>query len=196
MNLLSIAGDATRTNDDHHSCGGGYTPLDAGGAGDTGGVGDAGGAGGRYTLAAEEVRRQEDTPYRLGRSSVVGTSKVPSCSCECLKCNENMNMLLSNIESLTEAQGVTEAVINKLISKREITYIGHEQQWKRGIRIAPNGAQEQTGHYEQHSVATAIRIGQETDHDGPTRPKSDRVAESADHDGSNITRTGKQIPQK
>ncbi|MCD7457224.1 hypothetical protein HAX54_034561, partial [Datura stramonium] len=56
-------------------CGGGYTPLDVGGAGDAGGVGDAGGAGGRYTPAAEEVRRQEDTPYRLGRSSVVGTSK-------------------------------------------------------------------------------------------------------------------------
>ncbi|MCE3216826.1 hypothetical protein HAX54_008312, partial [Datura stramonium] len=65
-------GDATRTDDDHHSCGSGYTPLDAGGAGDTG---DASGAGGRYTLAAEEVRRQEDTPYILGRSSVVGTSK-------------------------------------------------------------------------------------------------------------------------
>ncbi|MCE5166934.1 hypothetical protein HAX54_030245, partial [Datura stramonium] len=43
--------------------GGGYTPL------------DAGGAGGRYTLTAEEVRRQEDTPFRLGRSSAVGTSR-------------------------------------------------------------------------------------------------------------------------
>ncbi|MCE3215806.1 hypothetical protein HAX54_003609 [Datura stramonium] len=58
-------GNATRTDDDHHSCGGGYILL------------DAGGAGGRYTPTAEEVRRQEDTPYRLGRSSVVGTSKVP-----------------------------------------------------------------------------------------------------------------------
>ncbi|MCE3050645.1 hypothetical protein HAX54_047754, partial [Datura stramonium] len=37
------AGDATRTDDDHHSCGGGYTPLDVGGTGDVGGVGDAGG---------------------------------------------------------------------------------------------------------------------------------------------------------
>ncbi|MCE3049330.1 hypothetical protein HAX54_044609 [Datura stramonium] len=73
-----VAGDATRTDDDHHSCGGGYTPLDTGGAGDAGGVGDA---GGRYTPAAEKVRRQEDTPYRLGRSSVVGTSKVSSCAC-------------------------------------------------------------------------------------------------------------------
>ncbi|MCD7466997.1 hypothetical protein HAX54_004131 [Datura stramonium] len=107
-------GDATRTNDDHHSCGGGYTPLDAG---DAGGVGDA---GGRYTPASEEVQHQEDTPYRLGRSSAVGTSKAPSCSCECLKCNENMNMLLSKIEALTEAQGVMEATINKLISKRGI----------------------------------------------------------------------------
>ncbi|MCD7458020.1 hypothetical protein HAX54_036953 [Datura stramonium] len=50
------AGNATRTNDDHHSCGGGYTPLDAGG------VGDVGGASGRYILTAEEVRYQEDTP--------------------------------------------------------------------------------------------------------------------------------------
>ncbi|MCD7458021.1 hypothetical protein HAX54_036954, partial [Datura stramonium] len=38
----------------------------------------------------------------------------------CLKCNENINMLLSKIEALTEAQGVTEAAINKLISKRGI----------------------------------------------------------------------------
>ncbi|MCD9641006.1 hypothetical protein HAX54_026804, partial [Datura stramonium] len=74
----------------------------------------------RYTPAAEEVRRQEDTPYMLGRSSVVGTSKVPSCACECLKCNENMNMLLSKIEALIEAQGVTKASINKLIFKRGI----------------------------------------------------------------------------
>ncbi|MCD7460476.1 hypothetical protein HAX54_043607 [Datura stramonium] len=57
------AGDATRTNDDHYSCGGGYTSLDA---------------GGRYTQAIEEI------------------------------------------EALTEAQGVTEAAINKLISKRGI----------------------------------------------------------------------------
>ncbi|MCD9645426.1 hypothetical protein HAX54_034310, partial [Datura stramonium] len=114
------AGDATRTDDDHHSYSGGYTPLDAGGVDDVGGVGDAAGAGGRYTLVVEEVRRQEDTPYMLGRSSVVGTSKVPSRTCECLKCNENMNMLLSKIEALIEAQGVTEAAINKLISKRGI----------------------------------------------------------------------------
>ncbi|MCE5166589.1 hypothetical protein HAX54_022210, partial [Datura stramonium] len=112
--------DATRTNYDHHSCDSGYTPLDASGAGDAGGVGDAGGAGDRYTPVVEEVRRQEDTPYRLGRSSVVGTSKVPSCACECLKCNENMNMLLSKIEALTEAQRVTEATINKSISKKGI----------------------------------------------------------------------------
>ncbi|MCE3049784.1 hypothetical protein HAX54_045777 [Datura stramonium] len=111
------AGDATRIDDDHHSFGGGYTPLDAGGAGDVGGIGDA---GGRYTPTADEVRRQEYSPYRLGRSSVVGTSKVPSCACECLKCNENMTMLLSKIEALIEAQGVTEAAINKLISKRGI----------------------------------------------------------------------------
>ncbi|MCD7462909.1 hypothetical protein HAX54_049617 [Datura stramonium] len=84
------AGDATRTNDDHHSFGGGYTPLDAG---------DAGGASGKYTPAVEKVRRQEDTPYRLGRSSAVGTSKI---------------------EALTEAQGMIEVVINKLISKRGI----------------------------------------------------------------------------
>ncbi|MCD7462899.1 hypothetical protein HAX54_049594 [Datura stramonium] len=114
------AGDATRTDNDHHSCGGGYTPLDAGGAGDTSGVGNVGGANGRYTSAAEEVRRQEDTPYMLGRSLVVGTSKVPSFACECLKYNKNMNMLLSKIEALTEAQGVTEVAINKLISKRGI----------------------------------------------------------------------------
>ncbi|MCD7449180.1 hypothetical protein HAX54_049926 [Datura stramonium] len=56
----------------------------------------------------------------LGRSSVVGTSKVPSCACECLKCNENMNMFLSKIEALIEAQGVMEVAINKLISKRGI----------------------------------------------------------------------------
>ncbi|MCD7470344.1 hypothetical protein HAX54_010126 [Datura stramonium] len=74
-------GDATRTDDDYHNCGGGYTPLAAG---------DAGGAGGRYTPASEEVRHQEDTPYTLGIPSVV------------------------------EAQGVTEAAINKLISKRGI----------------------------------------------------------------------------
>ncbi|MCD7463718.1 hypothetical protein HAX54_051214 [Datura stramonium] len=71
------AGDAIRTNDDHHSCGDIYIPLDVGGDGDPGGVGDgdAGGASGRYTPATEEVRRQEDTPYMLGRFSVVGTSK-------------------------------------------------------------------------------------------------------------------------
>ncbi|MCD7467269.1 hypothetical protein HAX54_004598 [Datura stramonium] len=57
-------GDATRTDDDHHNFGGGYTPL------------DAGGAGRKYTLTFDEVRHQEDTPYMLGRSSVVGTSKV------------------------------------------------------------------------------------------------------------------------
>ncbi|MCD7462193.1 hypothetical protein HAX54_047976 [Datura stramonium] len=101
------SGDATRTYDDHHSCGGGYTPL------------DVGGAGGRYTLAVEEVH-QEDTPYMLGRSLAVGTSKVPFCACECLKCNENMNMLLSKIETLIEAQLVTKATINKLISERGI----------------------------------------------------------------------------
>ncbi|MCE5166660.1 hypothetical protein HAX54_023613, partial [Datura stramonium] len=94
------AGDATRIDDHHHCCGGGFTPLDAGGTGDAGGVRDAGGAGGKYTSAAEEVRRQEDTPYRLDRSSIVGTSKVPSFACECLKCNENMNMLLSKIENI------------------------------------------------------------------------------------------------
>ncbi|MCE5166757.1 hypothetical protein HAX54_025894 [Datura stramonium] len=56
----------------------------------------------------------------LGRSSAVGTSKVPSCSCECLKCNEKMNILLSKIEALTKAHGVMKAAINKLISKRGI----------------------------------------------------------------------------
>ncbi|MCE3051397.1 hypothetical protein HAX54_049729 [Datura stramonium] len=56
-------GDVTRTDDDHHSCGGGYTPLDA---------------GGRYTPPVEKI------------------------------------------EALIEAQGVTEAIINKLISKRGI----------------------------------------------------------------------------
>ncbi|MCD9560637.1 hypothetical protein HAX54_019362 [Datura stramonium] len=55
-----------------------------------------------------------------GGSSAVGTSKVPSHACEFLKFNENMNMLLSKIEALTEAQGVTEVVINKLIFKRGI----------------------------------------------------------------------------
>ncbi|MCE0480784.1 hypothetical protein HAX54_037893, partial [Datura stramonium] len=105
------AGDAKRTDDHHHSCGGRYTPLDAGGAGDAGCIGDAGGAGGRYTSTAEEVQRQEDTPYRLGRSSIFVTSKVPSCACECLKCNENMNMLFSKIVVSTRLQqGVTEAV--------------------------------------------------------------------------------------
>ncbi|MCD9645842.1 hypothetical protein HAX54_035141 [Datura stramonium] len=105
------AGDATRTYDDHHSCGGGYTPLNAS---------DASGSGGRYTPAVEEVQCQEDTLYMLGRSSAVGASIVPFCACECLKCNENMNMLLSKIEALIETQGVTEAAINKLIYKRGI----------------------------------------------------------------------------
>ncbi|MCD9637984.1 hypothetical protein HAX54_021590 [Datura stramonium] len=80
------AGDATRIDDDHHSCSGRYTPLDVGGAG----------------------------------GAVVVTSKVSSCASECFKFNENMNMLLSKIEALTKARGVTEAAINKLISKRDI----------------------------------------------------------------------------
>ncbi|MCE0481639.1 hypothetical protein HAX54_039527 [Datura stramonium] len=84
--------EAIRTDDDHHSCGGGFTPFDAGGIGS---------AGGRYTPVVEEVRRQEDTPYMLGRSSAVGSLKVPFYACRYLKCNENMNMLLSKIEALT-----------------------------------------------------------------------------------------------
>ncbi|MCD7467073.1 hypothetical protein HAX54_004267 [Datura stramonium] len=56
----------------------------------------------------------------LDRFSVVGTSKVSSYACECLKCYKNMNMFLPKIETLTEAQGVIEAAINKLISKRGI----------------------------------------------------------------------------
>ncbi|MCD9560636.1 hypothetical protein HAX54_019361 [Datura stramonium] len=40
------AGDATRTDDHHHSCGGGYTLLDVSGAG---------GTGGKYTPTVEEV---------------------------------------------------------------------------------------------------------------------------------------------
>ncbi|MCD7449937.1 hypothetical protein HAX54_002462 [Datura stramonium] len=74
-------GDARRKDDDHHSCGGGYTTLDAGGFGGVGDAGGAGGVDGRYTPAAEEVRRQKDTPNMLGRSSAVGTSKVSSCAC-------------------------------------------------------------------------------------------------------------------
>ncbi|MCD9641386.1 hypothetical protein HAX54_027553, partial [Datura stramonium] len=60
------ANDATRTDDDYHSCGSGYTPLDVGGVGFAGGI---------YTPTVEEVRCQEDTPYILGRSSAIGASK-------------------------------------------------------------------------------------------------------------------------
>ncbi|MCD9642297.1 hypothetical protein HAX54_029000 [Datura stramonium] len=70
-------------DEDHHSCGGGYTLL------------DVGGVGGRYT-------------------------PVPSCACDYLKCNKNMSLLFSKIEALAESKGVTEAVINKLISKQDI----------------------------------------------------------------------------
>ncbi|MCE3052406.1 hypothetical protein HAX54_052541 [Datura stramonium] len=54
--------DATRTNGDHHSHAGGYTLL---------GVGGASGAGGGYTPIGKDVRRQEDTPYILGRSQLL-----------------------------------------------------------------------------------------------------------------------------
>ncbi|MCD9559304.1 hypothetical protein HAX54_017180 [Datura stramonium] len=101
-----IGGAKSKTKgDDLINCGGGYTLL---------------GAGGGYTSAVEDVRHQKDTPYILGRSSAVGASKVPFCACEFLKCNENMNILLSKIDVLTEAQGVTEEAINKLIYKRDI----------------------------------------------------------------------------
>ncbi|MCD9639059.1 hypothetical protein HAX54_023340 [Datura stramonium] len=112
MKLWRVMKPVMQQEQDHHSCGGGYTPL------------GPGGAGGRYTPTVEEVQRQEDTSYMLGRSSAVGTSKVPSCTCECLKCNENMNMLLSKIEASTEAQGVKEACIDKLTAKRwEIQFL-------------------------------------------------------------------------
>ncbi|MCD7460970.1 hypothetical protein HAX54_044925 [Datura stramonium] len=93
-------GDASKTNDDHHSYGGGYTPL------------DAGGAGGRYTLTAEEVRRQEDTPFRLGRSSGVWYLRCLLV----LITNTSMHFLCDNIVERMRWRWVVGVVDKELVS--------------------------------------------------------------------------------
>lgn len=48
-------------------------------------VGHSGACGTRigFFLICQDVRRPLETPYTLEKYSNVGTSKVPSCFCEC-----------------------------------------------------------------------------------------------------------------
>ncbi|KAK4356019.1 hypothetical protein RND71_024990 [Anisodus tanguticus] len=79
---------------------GGYTPF--GGGGRFGGYTPLGGGGQTIYI-----------PYRLGRySSVgVGTSKVPSCACECNTCKKKMDYLIKKVEDLTQAQKDTKFLL-------------------------------------------------------------------------------------
>ncbi|MCD7468262.1 hypothetical protein HAX54_006278, partial [Datura stramonium] len=117
--VASVAsGGATRMDEDHQSWVVVVLVMLMVTFGDVDGIGgDVG-----YTPLSKDVRRYEDTPYMLGKCSTacVDTSKVHSCACEYHKCNKNMNLLISKIEALTEAQGETEAVTNKLIFKKGI----------------------------------------------------------------------------
>ena len=49
-----------------------------------------------------------------------GTSKVPSCACECTTCKDKMDNLIRKVEELVQAQEATNTSMQRLISRRGI----------------------------------------------------------------------------
>ncbi|MCE0480966.1 hypothetical protein HAX54_038276 [Datura stramonium] len=91
------AGDATRTDDDRHSCGGGYTPLDVGGAG---------GAGGRYTPieALIEERVTEDAINKALASAKKKAASTPKMTADQPTERLSVNLYNNFIELLQQMQ--------------------------------------------------------------------------------------------
>ncbi|XP_059289076.1 uncharacterized protein LOC132042571 [Lycium ferocissimum] len=97
----SIVGEKLRDDDADI---GGFTPV--------AGFSGVGGFGGNFSGGGLSGRRFADVG--------AGTSKVPSCACECTTCKEKMDNLIRKVEELVQAQEATNTSIQRLISKRGI----------------------------------------------------------------------------
>ncbi|XP_059280986.1 uncharacterized protein LOC132034613 [Lycium ferocissimum] len=95
----SIAGEKLRDDDANIS---GFTPV--------AGLSDFFGFGGNFSGGGLSGRRFADVG--------AGTSKVPSCACECTTCKDKMDNLIRKVEELVQAQEATNTSIQRLISKR------------------------------------------------------------------------------
>ncbi|XP_060196957.1 uncharacterized protein LOC132626192 isoform X3 [Lycium barbarum] len=97
----SIAGEKLRDDDANI---GGFTLV--------AGFSDFSGFGGNFSGGGLSGRRFADVG--------AGTSKVPSCACECTTCKDKMDKLIRKVEELVQAQEATNTSIQRLISKRGI----------------------------------------------------------------------------